>query len=267
MMTTNDADPTVMETAGTPIGYRANGRPIHLHIGADLSVDDDDDSVDHDDSDDVYIDDDDDAEPEADTTDDDWSPPSRSDWDKLNERVKTNNRENAKLRGLKNLARSYGVDPTTDDGLAQLEELLRERSPGRQRSESSDAQKAERATARAAEQARAEAETTWKGRATRQAVIAELVQQGLDLSSDKSGSKISRALKLVDLTQVEFDADGNVIGASDEVAAVKREFPALFSAPAKPRRSGAADVDGGDKRSSGKPDGGWREKLNAQFGN
>lgn len=272
MTTPTLADPTVM-VAGLLIGHRRDGRPIYMYTGADGiyvtddedGAEDEDDEDDRDDSDDEYIDDEEDDD-EVDVEAEAWTPPSQEEWDKVNDATKRNNRENAQYRGVRNLMRQHGIDPTTESGLAALQELLTERTgQARQQTDADAAKKVERSTARAVEKARAEAETQWRGVAAKQAIVAELVRQGLDLAGDKDGAKVTRALRLVDSDGVDFDADGRAIGVDIEVAAVKREFPALFAAPVAPRRSGAADVDGGDKRGSGRQPRGWLSQVDAQI--
>jgi hypothetical protein len=58
-------------------------------------------------------------------------------------------------------------------------------------------------------------------------------------SKDKAEHAIKRALRLIDLSEVEVDEDGSVSGVEDQVRAVKRDYPELFA------RKGSSRVDAG----------------------
>jgi hypothetical protein len=102
-----------------------------------------------------------------------------------------------------------------------------------------------RATREAAEAAAAAAEKKYKPIVIKTTARAELVAAGV-----KSG-KEARLIKLLDLDDIDIDDDGEVTGLTEQVDALKEEWPELFAQPEeKPReqRRGSRAADGADKK-------------------
>jgi hypothetical protein len=63
------------------------------------------------------------------------------------------------------------------------------------------------------------------------AATSALRDAGFDFPDDKDAraAKLRRALKLMDVEDVEIDDDGEVLGLEDAIDELKAEFPELFA--------------------------------------
>lgn len=147
------------------------------------------------------------------TGSDDWTPPSKEEVDKLHKALAKANAE-AKQR--------------------------REQLQAAQRQTEDDAGKAAREAAEAAEK-------RLKPVAVRAAAKAAFLEAGLQGGSDR----VAKMVKLLDLDALEIDDDGEVTGLAEQVAAVKTDYPELFSVEKQPRapRISASDRPGTNGRS------------------
>jgi hypothetical protein len=215
---------------GTILGYRADGRPIHVIAGAAETDDEPDTEV---------PDEEPEAEPETGNGpeeesdeepkpkpkppakkaepkpgDDDYKPPSRDEWARTQAALKKAN-DDAKRHRLRN---------------KELEEKAR--------GDETEHEKALR-------EAREEGEKRYRTPLVRTAVRGALVEAGalafLDEEKDpkseeaqkKASSRMSRLLKLVDFDSLDVDEDGSVSGLEAAVAELTRDLPDLFAAPVR----------------------------------
>jgi hypothetical protein len=88
------------------------------------------------------------------------------------------------------------------------------------------------------------AEAKWKPTVVRTAARAAFAEAGL--VSGKSGdAAMKRAIRLLDLADLDVDEDGNVEGLEEQIDEIKADFPELFAARRNGRPGGG--VDGADK--------------------
>lgn len=73
-----------------------------------------------------------------------------------------------------------------------------------------------------------------------------LKEAGLVVGEDSAAS-FKRALKLLDLDELDIDEDGDVDGLADAIVELKEEFPGMFAKPRRAKRSinGTTDDKGG----------------------
>jgi hypothetical protein len=139
-------------------------------------------------------------DPPADTPSDDWTPPSKEDYEKLQKALAKANAE-AKTR--------------------------REQLQAAQRQTEDDAGKAVR-------EAQEAAEKKLKPVAVRAAAKAALLEAGYQ---NPTPERLTRAVKQLDLDSIEIDDDGEVSGLAEQVAAVKADYPELFGSQEKQTRA------------------------------
>lgn len=247
------------------IGYRANGQPIWLHSGADnwsgmfAEPDGPDDNAADDESEEEDEDLDDDA---ADQTTPSYVPPSQEEWERVQAAVKRNNEENKRHRLLRKSLETRGIDLSTEDGRTALEDLLNGRTSPETGAQ--DQNTAKRDAQRQVERAVARTEARYKPALARSAAQAALTTAGWS----GTATELTRALKMIDLDEVDVDSDGNVTGIADQVEAMKADIPSWFKADEKPaaeRRRGAAEVDGGDRQTKTAAAPNWLERVDRQM--
>jgi hypothetical protein len=101
---------------------------------------------------------------------------------------------------------------------------------------------------------RTETETATRGEmlpvVIKHAATSALRDAGFDFPDDKDAraAKLKRALKLMDVEDVEIDDDGEVLGLEDAIDELKEEFPELFAKPSGTRqRKRPGNVSGNGK--------------------
>ena len=234
---------------GAILGYRTDGRPIHVIAGGaeddepDVEVDDD---PEPDPADDPEPEPEDDPEPDpepkpkppakkaATEPADDFKPPSRDEWARTQAALKKAN-DDAKRHRLRN---------------KELEEKAR--------GDETEHEKALRV-------AREEGEKRYRTPLVQTAVRGALVEAGAlgflqdekDPTSqdarDKGESRLKRLLKLVDTETLDVDEDGSVSGLEAAVDDLRRDYPELFATPSrkpKVRPTGAPKPAADDKPKS-----------------
>jgi hypothetical protein len=231
---------------GTILGYRADGRPIHVIAGG---AEDDEPDIEVDDEPDPDPADEPDDEPEPDDKpkpkapakktepapgDDDYTAPSKAEWARTQAALKKAN-DDAKRHRLRN-------KELEDQGRAsetEHEKSLRE--------------------------AREEGERKYRAPLVRTAARGALIEAGAlaflgdekdpesQAAKEKGESRLNRLLKLVDTEALDIDDDGSVAGLDAAVDDLRRDYPELFAAPArkpKPRPTGAGRQPAPDKPKS-----------------
>ena len=202
---------------GTVIGYRADGRPIHIIAGG--AEDDDGPDIE------VEIDDAPDDEPEDEQPADDEpepadapkpKPPAKKEpeWKRTQAALKKANDD-----GKKHRLRNKELEDAARAGETEHEKALRE--------------------------AREDGEKRYRTPLVRTAARSALVEAGAlaflqeekdpdsQAARDKGESRLTRLLKLVDFDGLEVDDDGSVTGLEAAVAELTRDYPELFAAPAR----------------------------------
>lgn len=208
---------------GTILGYRADGRPIHVIAGG--AETDDEPDIDVEVDDDPEPEPDDDPEPELDdkpkpkppaakAEPDEYVPPSKTEWAKAQAALKKAN-EDAKRHRLRN--RELEDKARGDE--TEHEKQLRE--------------------------AREEGERRFRAPLVRTAARSALVEAGAlaflqdekdpdsQAAREKGESRLTRLLKLVDTDVLDVDEDGAVSGLEAAVDDLRRDYPELFAAPAR----------------------------------
>jgi hypothetical protein len=138
--------------------------------------------------------------------------------------------------------------PFTAGDLRRLQETLK-KARRDARSAKSGRQTTE-ATKTAAEEAAAEAsraaEAKFKPVVVRTAARAAFLEAGLVLPKGRSDAAFNRAVKLLDLDELEITDDGDVEGLAEQIDDLKAEFPELFVSTRRPGRIDGAGREGTD---------------------
>jgi hypothetical protein len=237
--------PVVMTDSkpGDLVGY-VNGRPVRLFGGADGEP---------------VVEPDDDPEGDADDTPE-WTPPSREDHEKLQAALGRAQREAAERRRL---LRDNGIDPRTGKKSDGADPASDDPTPA-PAAPQVDKVALKRAVDAAVEKAVATTELRYRPALEKHAVKAALDTAGVDPSYR---GLIARSL---DLSELDFDDEGNAVGLDDQIASLKVQYPQVFkktAASGVPRRTGgAAAVDGGQKQPPPAPKKGWLSGIDDQMG-
>ncbi|MCX5522205.1 phage scaffolding protein [Streptomyces bobili] len=222
-----DTDPLdgISLPPGLILGYRADGRPIHVIAGG----------AEPDDEPDTEVDDEPEAEPETDDEpetaerpkpkapakptdpkpDEEYVPPSREEWERVRRTMAARKQEKADVQRQLNELRDKYKEQETE-------------------------------TEKAVREAEEKAEARYKPIAVRKAVRAALVEAGATAATEgdkaKTEARIARLMKLVDVGDLSIDDDGEVLGVDEQIDGLRADYPELFDAPArkaKPRPTGA----------------------------
>ena len=216
--------PGISLPPGTILGYRADGRPIYVIAGG-AEDDEPDVEVPDEPEEEPELEVDDEPEPEetpkpkppakkAESKPDDFKPPSKDEWARTQAALKKAN-DDAKRHRLRN---------------KELEEKAR--------GDETEHEKALR-------EAREEGEKRFRAPLVRTAARSALVEAGAlaflqdekdpdsQAAREKGESRLTRLLKLVDTDALDVDEDGAVAGLEAAVDDLRRDYPELFSAPAR----------------------------------
>jgi hypothetical protein len=220
--TTRHRRPAISLPPGTVLGYRDDGRPIHVIAGGaeddepDVEVPDEEPDAEPD----AEPETEDEPEPEAtpkpkppakkdDPKPDEFAPPSEAEWRKTQAALKKAN-DDAKRHRLRN---------------KELEDKAR--------GDETEHEKALR-------EAREEGEKRYRAPLVQTAARAALVEAGAlaflqdekdpesATAREKGESRLKRLLKLVDTEALDVDEDGSVSGLDAAVDELRRDYPELF---------------------------------------
>lgn len=222
--TTTEHPDEISLPPGTIIGYRADGRPIHVIAGGAETDDEPDVEVEVDDESEAEPETD--EEPEPDETpkpkppakktdpkpgDDDYKPPSKDEWARTQAALKKAN-DDAKRHRLRNKELE---DKARGDETEHEKQLREAREEGERRYRAPLVQTAARA-------------------ALVEAGALAFLQDEKDPDStsarEKGESRLKRLLKLVDTEGLDVDDDGSVSGLEAAVDELRRDYPELFAA-------------------------------------
>jgi hypothetical protein len=209
------------------------GRPVWPIMGGAPDDDDDDLGLDVTNSADDTTDEDGGAGTEQDDTADDagtWSPPDRTEWDKVQKSLADANKQAAlhrkEAQELKRAATKAARARTTAEQQKDLDDTA----------------------ATAAQEAAEAAERKFKPIAVRAAARAKLLEAGLN-AEDKPA--MARLLRLIDIDEIELDDDGDPVGLDEQIDDLKTDMPRLFERqlpePVKPVKARPARIDGANR--------------------
>lgn len=218
------------------IGLRKNGAPIWPVLGGAIDVEPDENES-------------------ADEEEEEWTPPTREDYEKLLNSKRAANKEAMDRRRF---LEAHGIDWKTGERHG-ADEGEREGDEPKTPTTSPKTESAKRAAERAA----AKVELKYKPAVAKLAVKNALADAGW------AGKDLGLVMKLIDLDDVSVDDDGEITGVSDQIEALKAEFPSWFKKKRDPNAEtgGAREVDGG-KGKTAVPTGdknGWAETMAARL--
>lgn len=198
---------------GLILGYRADGRPIHVIAGGaetddepDIEVPDDEPETEPDDEPEPE----DTPKPSAKKTesepDEEYVPPSREEWERVRRTLAKRKQEKLDVQRQLNEMRDKHREQETET---------------------------ERAVREAAEQAEARYKPIVVKKAARAALIQAGATAAVEGDKEKSEARLSRLLKLIDVSDLSIEDDGEVLGLDEQVESLRADYPELFDAPAR----------------------------------
>lgn len=202
------------------------------------------------------------VEPEEESADD-WTPPSRDEYEQMVAKLKTASGEAAARRKY---LKQHGIDPKTGERLQRDEPEGTDPAPEEPKQTGASAAEMKRAIEKAA------AEAELRGRRQTRALVtgvnAALAEAGWN------GQRLNSLMKLIDLDDVDID-DGEITGLSEQIDAIKQEWPEFFkrTRSANPSNGAggsgqngvpAAKVEAADKKPPAPEPKDWAEVLAAR---
>lgn len=202
------------------------------------------------------------AEPEPDdTAADDWTPPTREEYEETIGKLKTASGEAAARRKY---LRANGIDPKTGQKI-QADDPDPE--PAAAKDDQPQGQSAAEVK-RQVEKAAAEAEL--RGLRKTKALVTGV--NGALADAGWNGQRLNSLMKLIDLDDVEVDDDGEINGLSEQIDSIKSEWPEFFKRTRSANTSNGAGgsgqngvtpakVDAADKPAPKPEPKGWAETV------
>lgn len=210
---------------------------------------------------------------------DEYSPPSEAEWKRTQAALKRANSEAANRRKWLD---KHGIDPRNGEryDADEDEEQPEDEQPAlkpkaKKKPDDGDEIRITQADLdRLDKQRRAEG----KRAAAREATLTRaLAKKGVAAGLQEAGWNGKGATlieRMIDVSELEIDDDGEIIGLADQIADVKTEMPEWFKKPRAVRANnsgvngGAREVDGADKRgkqpAKNEPNG-WLTRISAQM--
>lgn len=209
---------------------------------------------------------------------DDYTPPTKDEFVRIQAALKKANREAANRRHLLD---KHGIDPRTGQRYDEDEEgeddtpspktSKRKKQADEEEEDQPDEKESPAHTKlrkdfRIAQKRSAQREALLTSALSKKAAAAALAEAGWN------GQGAGIIERMIDIGDVELDDEGEIIGLDEQVAEVKQSMPGWFKATRNTTRrvkaaNGAADVDGGDKVT--KPPAaepvGWLQRLENQI--
>jgi hypothetical protein len=187
--------------------------------GQGTGADDQDTGTDTGDADDS--DDDDDAA-------NDWKPPTKADWDKVQESLRKARRD---ARAARKTGTGTGTGSNGDSG---------------------DTDKVD--VTKAVADAVTTADGKWKPMVVRSAARAAFTEAGLVLPKGNAERAMKRVMRLLDIEDLDITDDGDVDGLTEQVEEIKSDYPDLFASNGTGtggRARGGGRVDASDRGTGG----------------
>lgn len=147
-----------------------------------------------------------------------------------------------------------------DEGLvsrAELRKVIKERQAAKAALRKSEQELAQLKQANESDTEKAVREAAEAAAAQEAAKYKPISVKAALLEAGVKGGRIKGALKLVDMDQIEVDADGEVTGIDDQIDLLKEDWPELFADPdaekkTTRRTAGSKAADGADKKPAAK---------------
>jgi hypothetical protein len=198
---------------GTILGYRADGRPIHVIAGGAETDDEPDTEVPDEEpeaTDEPEPEEDDKPKPkppagkkEDPESDEEYVPPSREEWERVRRTLAKRKQEKLDVQRQLNELRDKHRDQETE-------------------------------TEKAIREAAEKAEARYKPIVVKKAARAALIQAGataaVEGDKEKSEARLTRLLKLIDVSDLSIEDDGEVLGLDEQVESLRADYPELFDA-------------------------------------
>jgi hypothetical protein len=166
---------------------------------------------------------------ETDASDtDEWKPPTRQDWDNVQEALRKARRD---ARAARRAAPKDGAEP--NGGAPDAERLTRE--------------------------ATSAAEARYKPLVVKAAARAAFAEAGI------KGDAVHRVVRLLELEDLDVDEDGSVTGLTEQIEEIKQDFPELF-AVAAPATRRTPKVDGAGRAAPSTQPKSSAERIASLFG-
>lgn len=169
---------------------------------------------------------------EVEEVEDDWTPPTKEEYQKL---LAAKSKADSEAAARKRWMREAGLDPKTgkpvqkrelkfDLGEDDEDEVVEEKPKVEKRLTKYDSREAQRELQRQLEREVLDVETRERDRAL---ALVTAVPEAL-ASADLNPKYLKRALKHLDLNSVEVDSDGELDGLEDQIKELKDDFPEFF---------------------------------------
>lgn len=192
-----------------------------------------------------------------DSGDDDWTPPTREEWEKAQDDKR---RSDSEAAARKRYLRKHGIDPKTGEKVGAASDDDDAQDDKGQKDVTSKAD-IKRATDRAVAQAEARADQRMRGVVV--GLYEELNKAGWN------GRGLGRIVRLLDFDDIEIDEDG-ILGLDGQITELKSDFPEMFKrVRSNTAGSGAGGKSGGTVDAADKQRGtdgkqaSWAEKVAA----
>lgn len=159
---------------------------------------------------------------ETDDPADDWTPPTREEYEKL---LADKSKASAEAANRRKWMRAAGLDPKTGQKL-QPDEPTDEPASRPQQDPSGDEPRGLSPAEVKRQVDRATAEAELRGRRQSRALVTG-VNTAL-ATAGWNGQRLGSLMKLIDLDDVEIDQDGSITGLDEQIADIKTEWPEFF---------------------------------------
>jgi len=185
--------------------------------------------------------DDDELDDDVEEVEDDWTPPTKEEYEKL---LAGKQKADSEAAARKRWMREAGLDPKTGKPVAKREVKLDFNADTTDDEDETDESASDNARAMAAavkqqkadiarsqrelqRQLEREVAKTEQSERARAAVLIAAVPAALN-DAGFNGRNMERMLRLMDLDAVEIDSDGEIEGLTEQVEELKKDFPEFF---------------------------------------
>jgi hypothetical protein len=253
------------------IGFTDGGMPVYSMRGGAPEGDEGSDAGDNGDPTDE-------GEEDSGQTEDEYTPPTKEEFAKLQDRLK---RANGEAGTRRKWLEEHGINPRTGVPYAQDDEedeedskpkrpAVKAKAKAEEDDDSGDSSRITEAELKRLDKLR---KVEGKKAAAREAtLVSALTKSAATIALQEAGwnGKGKTIIdRMIDLGEVDIDDEGNIVGLEEQISEVKAEMPDWFKPVrrAAPKSGGARDVDGAEKptKRSGDKQMTWLDKLSAQI--